>query len=152
MRRKEREIKDRAALEDIIKRASVCRLAMSVDDQPYVVPLCFGYRDGRLYLHCAMEGMKLEMIRKNRRVCFECDVDHALVTSGNACEWGMKGQSIVGFGKASLLDDPESKKAALDVIMDHYGAKGPFSYADKGFQRVLIIQVEVESMTGKKMG
>lgn len=152
MRRKEREIKDRAALEEIIKRSPVCRLAMSVDDQPYVVPLCFGYRDGRLYFHCATEGMKLDMLRKNSRVCFEWDLDHALVRSENACQWGMKGQSIVGFGKAFLLDDPESKKEGLDVIMEHYGAEGPFSYKEKGLHNIFIIKVEIESMTGKKLG
>ena len=152
MRRKEKEIKEETGLEEIFKRALVCRLAMSVDDQPYVVPLCFGYRDGRLYFHCAKEGMKLDMVRKNNRVCFECDVDQALVTSQNACEWGIKGQSIVGFGRAFLLDDSESKKGALDVIMEHYGAKGPFSYKEKAFEKALIIRVEIESMTGKKIG
>ena len=152
MRRKEKEIKEETGLEEIFKRALVCRLAMSVDDHPYVVPLCFGYRDGRLYFHCAKEGMKLDMVRKNNRVCFECDVDQALVTSQNACEWGIKGQSIVGFGRAFLLDDPESKKRALDVIMEHYGAKGPFSYKEKAFEKALIIKVEIESMTGKKIG
>jgi uncharacterized protein len=152
MRRKEKEIKEETGLEEIFKRALVCRLAMSVNDQPYVVPLCFGYRDGRLYFHCAKEGMKLDMARKNNRVCFECDVDQALVTSRNACEWGIKGQSIVGFGRAFLLDDPESKKGALDVIMEHYGAKGPFSYKEKAFEKALIIKVEIESMTGKKIG
>ena len=152
MRRKEKEIKEKTGLEEIIKRALVCRLAMSVDNQPYVVPLCFGYRDGRLYIHCAGEGLKLDMLRKNSRVCFEFDVDQALVTSGNACEWGIKGQSIVGFGRAFLMDDPESKREALDLIMEHYGAKGPFSYKETAFRKALIIRIEIESMTGKKLG
>lgn len=151
MRRNEKQIKDRTELEDILKRALVCRLAMSVDDQPYVVPICFGYRDGCLFFHCAGEGMKLDMIRKNNRVCFECDVDNALLPSENACECGMMGASIVGFGRAFLLDDPESKTKALDLIMEHYGAKGPFSYKEKAFRKVLIIKVEIENMTGKKI-
>jgi len=49
MRRKDREIEDRAELESIIGSATVCRLAMSEDDRPYIVPLCFGYKDGNLY-------------------------------------------------------------------------------------------------------
>jgi nitroimidazol reductase NimA-like FMN-containing flavoprotein (pyridoxamine 5'-phosphate oxidase superfamily) len=152
MRRKEKEIKEKSALEEILQQALVCRLAMSVNDQPYVVPMCFGYRDGCLYFHCAGEGMKLDWIRKNNSVCFECDVDQALVPSENPCEWGIKGKSIVGFGRACLLDDPESKRDALDLIMEHYGATGPFSYKEKGFQKALIIKVEIESMTGKKIG
>jgi nitroimidazol reductase NimA-like FMN-containing flavoprotein (pyridoxamine 5'-phosphate oxidase superfamily) len=152
MRRKEREIAEKEGMEAIIRRASVCRLAMSVDDQPYVIPLCFGYRDGQLFFHCAQEGMKLDMLRKNNRVCFECDVDHELVVSESPCEWGMKGCSVVGFGKVSLIEEPEAKRDALDVIMEHYGAKGPFSYKEKGFQKALIMKVEIERMTGKKIG
>ena len=151
MRRKEKEIIEKTGLEEILQRALVCRLAMSVRDQPYVVPLCFGYREGRLYFHCAKEGMKLDMLRKNNRVCFECDVDLTLVPAEKACEWGMKGRSVVGFGRARTLDDPESKRAALDVIMEHYGSKGPFIYKEKGFLKALIIMVEIESMTGKKL-
>ncbi len=49
MRRKDREIEDRAELESIIGAATVCKLAMSEDDRPYIVPLCFGYKDGNLY-------------------------------------------------------------------------------------------------------
>jgi nitroimidazol reductase NimA-like FMN-containing flavoprotein (pyridoxamine 5'-phosphate oxidase superfamily) len=152
MRRKEKEITERKGIEEIIQRAQVCRLAMAVDDQPYIIPLCFGYRDGQLYFHCAQEGMKLDMVRKNNRVCFECDLDHELVLSGSPCEWGMKGRSVVGFGKVSLIEAPEAKREALDVIMEHYGAKGPFSYKEKGFEKALIMKVEIERMTGKKIG
>lgn len=152
MRRKEKEIKGKTGMEEIIRRALVCRLAMSVDDRPYVVPLCFGYRDGCLYFHCAGEGMKLDMLRENNRVCFECDVDQALAPAETPCEWGVKAQSVVGFGRAFLLDEPEAKKEALDLIMAHYGAKGPFSYKEKGLRKAWIIKVDIESMTGKKIG
>lgn len=152
MRRKEREITESSVLEEILGRALLCRLAMSVEDRPYVIPLCFGYRQGILYIHGAQEGMKIDMVRKNNRVCFECDVDQELVRSESACEWGMKGLSVVGFGKVTLIDDPEEKRDALGVIMEHYGAKGPFSYKEKGFEKTLILRVEIESMTGKKIG
>jgi nitroimidazol reductase NimA-like FMN-containing flavoprotein (pyridoxamine 5'-phosphate oxidase superfamily) len=152
MRRKEREITEKSMLEEIIHRAQVCRLAMSVDDRPYVIPLCFGYKDGNLYFHCAREGMKLDMVRKNNNVCFECDVDHELVVSESPCEWGIKGRSVVGFGKISLIEEPEAKRDALDVIMEHYGGKGPFLYKEKGFEKALIMKVKIERMTGKKVG
>ena len=151
MRRKEREITEKRVIEEILRDAKVCRLAMSVDDQPYMVPLCFGYSHGNLYFHCAREGMKLDMVRKNNKVCFECDVDHELITSVSPCEWGMKGRSVVGFGEVSLLEAPEAKREALGVIMEHYGAKGPFSYKEKGFEKALIMKVEIESMTGKRL-
>lgn len=152
MRRKEREITDHTTLEEILHKAWICRLGMSADDQPYVIPLCFGYRDGTLYVHCAQEGLKIDMLKKNNRVCFEVDGDHELIRGESACEWGMKGRSVVGFGRAHLINDPEGKTRALDAIMEHYGAKRPFAYKDKGFEKALVIKVVIERLTGKKVG
>ena len=78
MRRKDLEVSERAEVEAILAEATVCRLAMCDGDQPYVVPLSFGYRDGTLYFHTAMEGKKLCILAKNNRVCFEVDVDQEL--------------------------------------------------------------------------
>jgi nitroimidazol reductase NimA-like FMN-containing flavoprotein (pyridoxamine 5'-phosphate oxidase superfamily) len=59
MRRKEKEITDKAVIESIILSSSVCRLALSEDNQPYIIPLCFGYEENTLYFHSAPEGKKL---------------------------------------------------------------------------------------------
>jgi hypothetical protein len=80
MRRKDKEISDIALIEDIITKARVCRLALYDNARPYIVPLCFGYKDNILYFHSAPEGKKLSLLRNNNRVCFEFDTDHELVT------------------------------------------------------------------------
>ncbi|MEJ2724070.1 MAG: pyridoxamine 5'-phosphate oxidase family protein [Deltaproteobacteria bacterium] len=152
MRKKEREIKERREIESVIHRSRVCRLAMSEGDCPYVVPLCFGYKDNALYFHTAMKGMKMDILKKNSRVCFEFDLDHEMVTSPNPCDWGIKYRSVIGFGNAVLLEQSEPKKKALQIILEHYGAKGPFSYSEKGFRKTMIIKVGIESVTGKKAG
>src|SRR4030042_5421966 len=110
MRRKEKEIAEREVLEKILHKAPVCHLAMSDQDQPYVVPLNFGYNDNALYFHCAQEGKKLDILRKNNRVCFEVDVDHELVKGESACEWGMKGRGGVGIGTACWINDGVGKQ------------------------------------------
>ena len=152
MRRKEKEIRDRTEIESVIYRSRVCRLAMCEGGSPYVVPLCFGYKDNTLYFHTAMKGMKMDILRENNRVCFEFDLDHEIVTSPNPCEWGIKYRSVIGFGKAAFLENREPKKKAFEIILEHYGAKGPFSYSEKGFKKTMIIKVDIESMTGKKSG
>ena len=81
MRRSEREESDINVIEEIINKAEVCRIAFAVDNMPYVVPMNFGYTSNpvqRLFFHCANEGRKLEMIRKNNYVCFEIDIDHQI--------------------------------------------------------------------------
>jgi len=79
MRKKEKEITDKTEIESIILRSSVCRLALSEDNQPYIIPLCFGYEENTLYFHSALEGKKLGILRSNNKVCFEFDSDHRIV-------------------------------------------------------------------------
>ncbi|MBU3917342.1 pyridoxamine 5'-phosphate oxidase family protein, partial [bacterium] len=71
MRRKEKEITDKAIIDSIINDSKVCRLGLSDDNRPYVVPLCFGYENDTLYFHSAHKGMKLDILKKNKQVCFE---------------------------------------------------------------------------------
>ena len=151
MRRKEKQITDRTVIESIIRRSSVCRLALSEDNRPYIVPLCFGYKDHTLYFHSAREGKKLDILRKNNNVCFELDIDYEIVEAENACEWGIKYRSVVGFGRASFLEDPESKRRAYDIIMQHYAGRS-FVYAEAALKNTAIIKVEIERMTGKHSG
>ena len=151
MRRKEKEITDKAEMEWIIRSSSVCRLALSENDRPYIVPLCFGYKDNTLYFHSAQKGKKLDILRKNPHVCLEFDIDHEVVKAEKACEWSMKYRSVVGYGKGSVIDDLESKQQGLDIIMQHYSNLS-FEYPESVIQKILIIKVEIESMTGKKSG
>ena len=152
MRRKDREIKDKKLIESIIKRASVCRIALSENDVPYIVPLNFGHKNNFLYFHSGKEGRKIDMIRRNNIVCFEIEIDSELVEAENPCNWSMKYYSIIGFGKAFLVEDFEEKREALDIIVEHYSGKSSFEYPEKTVNNVAIIKVKIESMTGKKLG
>jgi nitroimidazol reductase NimA-like FMN-containing flavoprotein (pyridoxamine 5'-phosphate oxidase superfamily) len=149
LRRKDREIKSKEEIESVIQKSLVCRLGMDDEDGPYIVPLSFGYADGCLFFHSAKEGRKLNILRRNNKVCFEVDMVGEMVRGDKACDWGMKFESVIGFGKAFIVEDALSKKAALDVIMSHYSA-GSFEYDEKKLDRTVVIKVEIESMTGKK--
>ena len=149
MRRSDREITERSAIEAVIRESLVCRLALSKDDQPYVVPLSFGYHDGVLYFHGAPEGQKVSMLKENDRVCFEFDTDVAVVEGDPACAWTMKYRSVIGFGKAVLVEDLEEKQAALDIIMSQYSDQA-FSFPEPVLEHTAVIKVQIDSMTGKE--
>jgi nitroimidazol reductase NimA-like FMN-containing flavoprotein (pyridoxamine 5'-phosphate oxidase superfamily) len=151
MRRAEREIKDRQAIEDILHRATVCRLAVCDGHVPYVVPLSFGFEDNRLYFHSAREGRKIEVIEANPQVSFEVDLDHEVVPGDIPCGWTVRYRSVVGFGQARLLEDVAQKKRALDIILGHYGC-GASEYTQGAFDEVAVVEVEIESLTGKQSG
>ncbi len=149
MRRKEKEITDRRAIDAVIRASSICRLAMSHDDRPYVVPLCFGYDGIALYFHSAQEGKKVEILRKNAGVCFEFDLFDELVQAPDPCGWGVRYRSVIGTGMASFVEDLESKRRALDLIMKQY-SRDSFDYAERPLDKTLIIKVDIESLTGKE--
>jgi hypothetical protein len=148
MRRKDREITDIALTEDIIRNSMVCRLGMSRDNQPYVVPLCFAYSDKTLYFHSAGEGLKLEILQQNPNVCVEFDIDQEVIQGDKPCKWSMQYRSVIGFGKASFVEDLEEKRKGLDAIMKHYSGRS-FEYVEQAIESTCIIKVEIESMTGK---
>ena len=149
MRRKEKEITEASAIEAIIKKSLVCRLALSEGNFPYIVPLSFGYRDKVLYFHGLLKGKKIDIIRKNQNICFEFDINTEIVKAEDACHWSMKYQSVIGFGKAVLLEDSDEKRKALNIIMSQYSDR-TFQFNDATLKETVVIKVEIESMTGKQ--
>lgn len=152
MRRKDKEIFDIKEIEEIINRAQICRLALTENDIPYIVPMNYGYKDKCLYFHSANEGKKIDMIRKNPKVCFEMDIDEELVNKENPCKWGMKFLSVIGFGTAEIINDFESKKKALKIIINHYSKESHYEFDSQAINRVTIIKLSIEEITGKKSG
>ncbi|ACM19347.1 flavin nucleotide-binding protein, putative [Geotalea daltonii FRC-32] len=151
MRRHEKEIKDQPTLRAVIQQSMVCRLGLSDGYQPYVVPLSFGYEDGYLYFHAAHEGRKIEIIRRNNSVCFEFDANTEIVENEEACDWGMRYKSVIGFGKAIFIEDIEEKRRALKIIMKQYSNRS-FSFPEQSVASTTVLRVEIESMVGKQSG
>ena len=153
MRRSERNIAEFQLIEEIITKADVCRIAIANNNIPYVVTLNFGFDpagNGTLYFHCANEGRKLEMLKKNNYVCFEMDTDHAIYKGEKGCDWGMKYKSVVGYGNISFVTDKEARITGLDWILQHYGGGLKNIYDDKVLERTTILRLDITEMNGKK--
>lgn len=148
MRRKEKAITDSQAIEAILNRAHVCHLAMCDQASPYVVPLCYAYTEGVFYFHCADQGRKLQILDANPSVCVQVEADVALAPADKPCKWGMDFSSVIAFGEAHRVSDPQEKRRALDAIMDHYGS-GQRNYSDRSLAATVVIRVDVRQMTAK---
>jgi nitroimidazol reductase NimA-like FMN-containing flavoprotein (pyridoxamine 5'-phosphate oxidase superfamily) len=151
MRRREKEITDQSVIESIIQRATVCRIGLCDRGTPYVVPVSFGYEGHCLYFHSAGEGRKVDVLKKNKRVCFEVDIDVELVPAETACKWSVKYLSVIGFGEASFVDNLQEKQEALNIIMEHYSACS-YEYPEETLAKVAVIKVEIDTMSGKQSG
>ena len=151
MRAKDLEVTDQAIIDSIIKKASICRLSMAKDNQPYVVPLCFGYDKKSLYIHSGPGGKKLEILKRNPEVCFLIDIDHKMVTSDSACDFEFNYRSIIGYGKASFVETVMEKKSALNLIVKNYTKKS-LNLPIEAINDTVVIKVDIKSMTGRVYG
>jgi len=148
MRRQEREITDRGAIDAIIRRCRVCRLGLSDDGQPYVVPLSFGYDGTHIYFHAAHEGRKVDILKRNSRVCFEFDLLEELISADKACNWSMRYQSVIGFGSAEFVTEPGAKIAALNCVMDQYSGRS-WTFGEQEVAATLVVRVRIDEIGGK---
>ena len=151
MRRKDKEITEQNALDEIMNKALICRLGVSNKNIAYIVPMSFGYSDKVLYFHSAHEGQKLMFLRENPKACFEVEIDTEVVPSDESCEWTMKYRSIIGFGEVEFIKDLEEKRKAMNIIMQQYTDK-EIVVNDDMLSAVTIFKLMVSTMTGKKSG
>lgn len=150
MRRKDKEITNPSDLEVILQKAKVCRLGLVDGNIPYVVPVHYGYHLKHIYIHAAKKGKKIDLIKKNPKVCFEIELDHKIINTGIPCNWSTTYKSIIGYGTASLLTDIEEKKQSLNFLIDHYSPGTIYDFSKMMIDSVAVIKISIESMTGKQ--
>jgi len=124
MRRKDKEITDKKLICDIIDKAEILRLGLCKDNNPYVVPLSFGFDGDFIYFHSAREGMKIDYIRSNPNVCFELESEAELVKhESSPCDFTFSYRSVIGFGEVSEITEKDEKRKVLKIILNHYSEK-----------------------------
>ena len=152
MTKREFQITDETKIREILDTAKVLHLGLAVDNEPYVVPMNYGYclEEGRLtlYLHSAVQGKKLDMIRANSRLFFELDCDRMPFEGKVPCQYGLVYSSVMGSGKATLVDDVEEKKRAMSILMKTQTG-GDFTFEDRLVTIVTVIRIDVAEYTAK---
>ena len=152
MTKRELQITDLDQIRKILDTAGVLYLGLAADNEPYVVPMNYGYamEDGKLtlYLHSAVKGKKLDMIRSNPNVFFALDCDRTPFEGKVACQYGLAYSSVMGRGTAHIVDDVEEKKKAMSVLMKTQTQKD-FSFEDRLVSIVAVIRIDVSEYTAK---
>ena len=152
MTKRERQVTDLGEIARILEAGKVLHLGLAVDNEPYVVPMNYGhtFEDGKLtlYLHSALRGKKLDMIRANPRVFFEIDCDRMPFDGKLPCQYGMVYSSLMGRGTATLVEDVEEKIRAMVHLMKTQTGKD-FTFDEKLVSIVAVIRIDVEEYTAK---
>lgn len=147
MRRKRQQL-SQSECEEMLARTTHGTLAVNGDDgYPYAVPVSHAWHDGRIYLHSAPEGHKLDAIRRDSRVTY-CVVGRDEV---RPAEFTTYYASVIAFGKARVVTDDDGKRKALHLLADKYshGQQGTEDEIARGIDRLVIVEIEVVHMTGK---
>jgi len=151
MRRKDREITDRAAIDAIIRSEKVMHLALADNNVPFLVPVFYAYDGAALYFHSALHGTKMEILKRNNAVCFEISIADGIIEDDLACDFEAKHRTVIGFGKAAFIEDEARKIEILNTIVARFTDK-EFEFPPANLNRVAVIRIEIESIKGKKHG
>ncbi|MFP4023898.1 MAG: pyridoxamine 5'-phosphate oxidase family protein [Thiohalospira sp.] len=137
-------------LEAIIKKCKVCRVGMVDGDSPYVLAMNFGYEDQTIWLHCAKEGKKIDILKRNNKVCLEFDTDHKIFARHEhvACSWRYAYRGVLVHGHALFVEDYEEKMKGLNILMKNFSDR-EFEYSKPAVNNILVIKIPVESITGR---
>ncbi|NOX48224.1 MAG: pyridoxamine 5'-phosphate oxidase family protein [Chlorobi bacterium] len=150
MRRTDKEINTRLEIDEIINKAEVCRLAFAKDNEPYLVPVSYGYDGENIFIHTAREGKKINFLKLNDRVCFEFEADTKIVTHASIpCKWTASFRSVIGFGRMIKITDEAEAMHALNQIMLKYSCK-EWDFTNRDLARVYLWKIKIEEISGKK--
>ena len=152
MTKRERQVTDEKQIMAILDAGKVLHLGLAVNDEPYVVPMNYGYthENGKLvvYLHSAVRGKKLDIMRANPKVFFEIDCNRMPFEGKLPCQYGMVYSSVMGKGIATIVEDVEEKIKAMTILMKTQTGKD-FTFNEKLVSIVAVIRIDVEEYTAK---
>jgi uncharacterized protein len=149
MRRTDRQIVGSQDAWRILEKGSVCHVAFCAEGWPYVVPMNYGVLSERLYFHCARSGTKLDLLSTNPNVCFEVDTDVRIVPAARACDGATRYRSVIGFGQASIVTDPEERRAGLRALSTRY-YNGEVTLPQEIPSTTVVLRIDVITLTAKE--
>jgi len=146
MRRKDREISDPLFFQELFHKCDVIVLSFHDGEFPYAVPLSFVEYEGALYMHCALEGHKLDCMARDPHVHFSIH-DCICVDRKEAT---VRYRSVSGTGLASLVEDAGLKRRALAALAAKYESECTLPVPDRMLAATGVIRVDIHSITGKR--
>ena len=150
MRRGRQEL-PKEACEEVLSQNTAGVLAVLGDGgYPYAVPLSYVYQDGALYFHCAKEGHKLEALQNCPKASF-CVVDQDEIVPEKYTTYF---RSVIAFGRIRLLEAPEEKRRAIELLARRYAPEDTPANRDAAIDRefapLCMLELSIEHLSGKE--
>lgn len=157
MRRVDREIKDQKALKRLLSHSNYFILSLADGPEPYAVPLGYVYDESAnsVYFHCAKEGRKIEIIKRNPRAWGLVVLDEGIIAGACVNMYA----SAMFSGRVEFVQDDAEKRRAMTLIAeklsrDVEGVKQRLEkiFGGEGTARpnVVFAKIRLEELTGKR--
>ncbi len=149
MRRSKQQLTKEECEEILIQGKTGVLAVLGDDGYPYTVPINYYYTDGKIYLHCAKTGHKLDAIKEETKVSF-CVVDCDDILQE---KFTTLYKSVVAFGKAEILTNENEMRSCVTALAEKYCPdfldKVP-SEVEREFGILCMIKINIDHMTGKQ--
>jgi len=143
-------IASRAEMESILREETIGYLGLAMDGKPYVVPLNYGYVEGKILFHCALTGKKLDYLKANPHVCFTVGRQSGQVrrhAEGDPCQ--VDNDSVICYGSARVIEDLEERRKALDVFNQCFRPDAE-QISLEAAAKCYVVEIKVIEMTGRQ--
>ncbi len=152
VREPDRAVYDRETVYRILDEGFLCHVGFNVDGQPFVIPTSYGRKHANLYIHGSAASRMLRQMKEGIPVCITVTLLDGLVLARSVFNHSMNYRSVVILGKATLVDDPQEKLAALRVLSEHI-LRGRWDDSRQPNERELkatsVLRVPIEEYSAK---
>lgn len=144
-------------IKSFLQKERVCNLSMLFHGEPHITPMIYVYDEDNdaMYLHSAASGTKVTALEEDSRVAFSVmrhTAEQVIDTDGKPCGYGIEYESVVGYGKVTILYTREEKIAAYDKLSEKFkpaGHKLELNYRENELQGSVIFRLDIETKSGK---
>lgn len=144
-------------IRSFLHEAKVCHIATSIDGQPFVNPTTFWFDESnhQIVFHSNIAGRVRSNIESNPKVSLEASELGRLLPSNVAMEFSLQYRSVVVYGTARLVDDPEEARSLLQAFIRKYfplmtPGREYREVTEKELRATSVYAIRIESWTGKE--
>ncbi|MGE5811293.1 MAG: pyridoxamine 5'-phosphate oxidase family protein [Ignavibacteria bacterium] len=114
-----RAVYDIESIIKIIDESFLCHIGFAIENQPFVIPVCYGRENDKIFFHGAKGSRMFHALRTGKEICVTISIVDGIVLARSAFNHTINYRSVVIFGKARELIDPAEKTNALNIITEH---------------------------------
>jgi uncharacterized protein len=149
--------RDDAWIRTFLRAARVGHIASARDGQPFLNPTTFWFdeENHEIIFHSNVTGRIRSNIENNPRVCFEASELGKMLPSNVALEFSLQFRSVIIFGQARLVHDPQAARRVMYGLIHKYfptmtAGKEFREITDKELKRTSVYAIQIEEWSGKE--